>query len=284
VSTICEIYKVTKELPVYGNERMLMGDFNIPKIITDKYYGLGDLVLSDAITFYQTNKKFGQIDGVIGWWKKATMYDDYGGQSINLTKFWESRAAGKSIEEAALSTFTGSKMKAKGFGKVGYRLQDITENEVIINFLNNMEITFSNSIKHNQDHFDYIKDKNNKYVYGTKYSHSDKKYLELINKSISHYMQNIEFKDAPLNREETLAFNEALEEQIEYWLSLRVHIPIKEGTDTVTYKGETIELDIRPIDINDNDKAIRDLLRLHEIIKECLTEEKPLYLSVYEEE
>lgn len=146
-----------------------------------------------------------------------------------------------------------------------------------------MEITFSNSEKHNQDHFDYIKDKNNKYVYGTKYSHSDKKYLELINKSISHQMQNIEFKDAPLSKEETLAFNKALEEQIEYWLSLRVHIPIKEGTDTVTYKGETIELDIRPIDINDNDKALRDLLRLHDIIKECLAEEKPLYLSVYEE-
>ncbi|WP_131797298.1 hypothetical protein [Chryseobacterium kwangjuense] len=122
-------------LPVYGNERMLMGDFNIPIAITDKYSGLGDLVLSDAMAFYQTNKKFGQLDGVIGWWKKATMYDDYGGQSINLTKFWEARAAGKSIEEAALSTFTGSKMKAKGFGKVRYEIDNIEEDQVIINFL-----------------------------------------------------------------------------------------------------------------------------------------------------
>ncbi|OCA76053.1 hypothetical protein BBI01_04980 [Chryseobacterium artocarpi] len=126
---------IPNELPVYGNERMLMGDFNIPKTITDKYSGLGDLVLSDAMAFYQTNKKFGQLDGVIGWWKKATMYEDYGGQSINLTKFWEARAAGKSIEEAALSTFTGSRMKAKGFGKIRYRTQDIKENEVIVNFL-----------------------------------------------------------------------------------------------------------------------------------------------------
>lgn len=134
-----------------------MGDFNIPKAITDKYSGLGDLVLSDAMAFYQTNKKFGQLDGVIGWWKKATMYEDYGGQSINLTKFWEARAAGKSIEEAALSTFTGSKMKAKGFCKVRYGLQYITENEVIINFLkNNMEITFCNTAKHNPEYqFEY---------------------------------------------------------------------------------------------------------------------------------
>ncbi|WP_370895580.1 hypothetical protein [Chryseobacterium gossypii] len=123
------------ELPVFDNEKMLMGDFNIPKTITDKYSGLGDSILSDAITFYETNKKFGQLDGVIGWWKKATMYEDYGGQSINLTKFWEVRAAGKSIEEAALSTFTGSKMKVKGFGKVRYDIGNIKEDEIIVNFL-----------------------------------------------------------------------------------------------------------------------------------------------------
>lgn len=123
-------------LPVYGSERMLMGDFNIPKIITDKYSGLGDLILSDAMTFYLTNKKFGRLDGVIGWWKKATMYEDYGGQSINLTKFWEAIAAGKSIEEAAFSTFTGTKMKAKGFDKIRYEIDNIDKDQVIINFLN----------------------------------------------------------------------------------------------------------------------------------------------------
>ncbi|MFP3591909.1 hypothetical protein [Chryseobacterium sp. SIMBA_038] len=128
---------ISNELPVYGNERMLMGDFNIPKVITDKYSGLGDLVLSDAMAFYQTNKKFGQLDGVIGWWKKATMYDDYGGQSINLTKFWEAIDKGETVESAALSTFTGSKMKAKGFGKVRYDTPKniINTNEVIVNFL-----------------------------------------------------------------------------------------------------------------------------------------------------
>lgn len=114
--------------------------------------------------------------------------------------------------------------------------------------------------------------------------YSDGKYLELIKKSIPNRLESSNYKDSPLTKEEILAFNEALEKQIEYWLSLIVHIPIKEGTDTVTYKGETIELDIRPIDINDNDKALRDLLRLHDIIKECLEEDKPLYLSIYEED
>ncbi|UKB77940.1 hypothetical protein [Chryseobacterium sp. MEBOG07] len=147
-----------------------------------------------------------------------------------------------------------------------------------------MKIIFSNAIKHNQDHFDFIANKANRYVHGSKYMYSDGKYLELIKKSIPNRLESSNYKDSPLTKEEILAFNEALEKQIEYWLSLRVHIPIKEGTDTVTYKGETIELDIRPIDINDNDKALRDLLRLHDIIKECLEEDKPLYLSIYEEE
>ena len=146
-----------------------------------------------------------------------------------------------------------------------------------------MKIIFSNAIEHNQDHFDFIANKANRYVHGSKYMYSDGKYLELIKKSIPKRSESLDYKDSPLTKEETIAFNEALERQIEYWLSLRVHIPIKEGTDTVTYKGETIELDIRPIDINDNDKALRDLLRLHDIIKECLEEEKPLYLSIYDE-
>jgi len=147
-----------------------------------------------------------------------------------------------------------------------------------------MKIIFSNAIKHNQDHFDFIANKANRYVHGSKYMYSDGKYLELIKKSIPNRLKSSDYKDLPLTKEEILAFNEALEKQIEYWLSLRVHIPIKEGTDTVIYKGETIELDIRPIDINDNDKALRDLLRLHDIIKKCLEEDKPLYLSIYEED
>lgn len=116
---------------------MLMGDFNIPTAITYRYSGLGDLILSDAIVFYQSNKKFGRLDGVIGWWKKASMYEDYGGQSINLKKFWEAVDDGMSYEKAALETFTGSKMKAKGFGKVRYNTSKnkISETEVIVNFL-----------------------------------------------------------------------------------------------------------------------------------------------------
>lgn len=125
------------ELPVFGDEKMLMGDFNIPTTITDRYSGLGDLILSDAIVFYQSNKKFGRLDGVIGWWKKASMYEDYGGQSINLRKFWEAVDKGMSYEKAALETFTGSKMKAKGFEKVRYNTSKnkISETEVIVNFL-----------------------------------------------------------------------------------------------------------------------------------------------------
>ncbi len=58
-----------------------------------------------------------------------------GGQSINLTKFWEARKVSKSVEDAALSTFTGSKMKKLGFGKVRYISKNISENQVIVNFI-----------------------------------------------------------------------------------------------------------------------------------------------------
>lgn len=146
-----------------------------------------------------------------------------------------------------------------------------------------MKIIFSNAIKHNQDHFDFLANDTNKYVHGTKYMHSDEDYLEIIRKSIPHRLETINYKDLALKTEEALALNKALENQIEYWLSLRTYIPINKGTDTVTYKGNTIELDIRPVDINNNDKALRDLLRLHDIIEECLEGKKPLYLSIYEE-
>lgn len=137
-----------------------------------------------------------------------------------------------------------------------------------------MKIIFSNAIKHNQDHFDFLANDANKYVHGTRYMHSDEDYLQIIRKSIPHRLEVINYKDLPLKTEETLALNKALENQIEHWLSLRTYIPINKGTDTVIYKGDTIELDIRPVDINDNDKALRDLLRLHDIIEECLAGKK----------
>ncbi|WP_165585238.1 hypothetical protein [Chryseobacterium soli] len=46
---------------------------------------------------------------------------------------------GMPYDKAALETFTGSKMKAKGFGKVRYDTpkNTVKENEVIVNFLKN---------------------------------------------------------------------------------------------------------------------------------------------------
>ncbi|MBB4805881.1 hypothetical protein HNP38_001153 [Chryseobacterium defluvii] len=90
-----------------------------------------------------------------------------------------------------------------------------------------MEVTFSNAIKYTQDPFDFIANRENKYVHGSKYMYSDEDYLQIIEKSIPQYLNGSDFKDASLSKEEIIVFNKVLEEQIEYWLSSRVHIPIK---------------------------------------------------------
>ncbi|WP_431609324.1 hypothetical protein [Chryseobacterium sp. 'Rf worker isolate 10'] len=125
-------------LPIKEGEHLLYGDLNIPKEVTDKYSGLGQIIYEDGLKYFLNAKKYGKVDGTVSVWIKADIYTDYGGQSINLDQFWKARDAGVSIEQAAFSTFAGKQAKKFGFSKVRFDIKDknfVERDQVIINFL-----------------------------------------------------------------------------------------------------------------------------------------------------
>jgi len=126
----------SENLPVEGTEQIIYGDLNIPIEITSEYSGLGELMLDESLAYFKKNPKLGKVDGNIGYWVRyEEYYKDYGGQSVNLKKFWEAVDAGKSYEDAAFETFTGKWAKKNGFTKVVYKPNNIKENRVIVKFL-----------------------------------------------------------------------------------------------------------------------------------------------------
>ncbi|KFF09017.1 hypothetical protein [Chryseobacterium luteum] len=125
-------------LPIKDGEHLLYGDFNIPKEITDKMSGLGQIMYEDGLKYFLNAKKYGKVDGTVSVWIKADIYNDYGGQSVNLDQFWIAKDAGLSTEKAAFETFAGKQAKKFGFSKVRSDMKDknfIERDQVIINFL-----------------------------------------------------------------------------------------------------------------------------------------------------
>ena len=132
--------KYQKNLPIKNGEHLLYGDFSIPKEITDKYSGLGQIMYEDGLKYSlnakKMQKKYGKVDGTVSVWMKLDIYNDYGGQSINLDQFWEAVDSGKSYEDAAFETFTGQWAKKNGFTKVVFDpKRKITREEIVVKFL-----------------------------------------------------------------------------------------------------------------------------------------------------
>jgi hypothetical protein len=63
--------KYQKNLPIKEGEHLLYGDFNIPKEITDKYSGLGQIVYEDGLKYFLNAKKYGKVDGTVSMWIKS---------------------------------------------------------------------------------------------------------------------------------------------------------------------------------------------------------------------
>lgn len=129
--------KYQKNLPIKNGEHLLYGDFNIPKEITDKYSGLGQIMYEDGLKYFLNAKKYGKVDGTVSIWMKADAYADYGGLSVNLEQFWKAVIEdGMSYEKAACETFAGRQALKNGFTKV--RILDkkkILKDYVELNFL-----------------------------------------------------------------------------------------------------------------------------------------------------
>ena len=62
------------------------------------------------------NHKFGKVDGSFGVWvNNPGYYNQYGGQSINLTQFWKAVDGGMSYEKASLKPQTQNPMNSMAF-------------------------------------------------------------------------------------------------------------------------------------------------------------------------
>lgn len=128
---------ISENLPVEMGQEIIYGDINIPFEITQQYSGFGEIMLDESLAYFKNNAKFGKVDGNFGYWVKfEEYYKDYGGQSVNLKKFWEAVDSGKSYEEAAFETFTGQWAEKNGFTKVVFDPnKEVLENEVVVKFL-----------------------------------------------------------------------------------------------------------------------------------------------------
>lgn len=136
----CEVKLLDSEsakklrLNVKEGEEILYSDFNIPSKINEQYSGLGKIVFDDAHTFMKNSKKVPEINGMFGvWLKHPEYYVHYGGESINLKKFWKAVDSGMNEEKAAFETITGKWAKENGYTKVVFFEKN--KQEVIIKFL-----------------------------------------------------------------------------------------------------------------------------------------------------
>ena len=98
--------------------------------------------------------------------------------------------------------------------------------------------------------------------------------LDLLKEIIPEKANKTEIMDVELSAEETLGIKAVFEREINHLLSIRK--PIKDGY-TITVIGEKIQVDTRN-EINDMDlRAFNDI---YLIAKECLDENKSMYLSI----
>lgn len=82
----------------------------------------------------KNSKKVPEIDGVFGTWvKNEDYYVHYGGESINLKKFWKAKAQGMTDKEAAFETITGGWARNHKFTNA--KVISVADEEVIIKFL-----------------------------------------------------------------------------------------------------------------------------------------------------
>lgn len=123
------------DLNVKQNEEILYLDFNIPPKINEQYTGIGKIIFDDAHTFMKNSKKVPEINGMFGVWiKYPEYYAHYGGESINLKKFWKAIDRGMKPQEAAFETITGKWAKEHGYTKAEFQ-EEWTREQVIIKFL-----------------------------------------------------------------------------------------------------------------------------------------------------
>ncbi|MCL9804193.1 hypothetical protein NAT51_01560 [Flavobacterium amniphilum] len=93
-------------------------------------------------------------------------------------------------------------------------------------------------------------------------------------------LDNLPIKDFLLSKEQILLLKEMLENKINELLIDRKSE--QHGRPTIIFLGKEIKLNIVGENLQDN--VINKLFKAYQVCEECLEENKPLYLSITEEE
>lgn len=136
-------------------------------------------------------------------------------------------------------------------------------------------IHITNTIRFNQSFDDFTRNRENRYrTFGIKDDVVPIKILERIGKE--------KFKDEPLTKEESSELKQHLENKIKQLLLTRVHEP--DVRTKIEFLGEIIGINFTPMGKNLQDNWISMFFSAYKICEECIEENKPVYLSITEED
>ncbi|AZA55186.1 hypothetical protein EG348_20385 [Chryseobacterium sp. G0201] len=135
-------------------------------------------------------------------------------------------------------------------------------------------ILISNTIRFNQSFEDFTQNFKNKYsAFGMEDAF-------IIPKDVLSRIGKGKFKDEALSKYESEEMKSILEAKISELLIQRETYKKGEGVYSINFLGEEIEIDPRPTGHNDNDHLIWKLYKLIGIIDSCLQENRPVHLSI----
>lgn len=144
-----------------------------------------------------------------------------------------------------------------------------------------MKISICNTTRLDKNQDEWINNENYKSSGGSKFNYTDEDYLEIIKEAIPNKLEEFPFVDQPLTENESYSLKKVFEGRIKKLLIGRQ--PIKYGRPTIQFLGEEIKLDVFPTAPNMDDMLIFYFYESYSIIEECLKENKPVYLSITEE-
>ncbi len=145
-----------------------------------------------------------------------------------------------------------------------------------------MKIRISNTTQFDKNIDEFINNPIFKYAGGSSMSHNDTIYLKILSNAVPEKIDQIPFKDLALSKEETTVIQKVFVDEILKLLLFRT--PIKKGTNKLEFLGSIYIIDQRPTSLNYQDCAIMNYHRIYEISEECLQENKPMYMSIYEDQ
>ncbi|MCX6316438.1 MAG: hypothetical protein NTW29_04060 [Bacteroidetes bacterium] len=144
-----------------------------------------------------------------------------------------------------------------------------------------MRIVFWNTKKYDKTIDELINNPRHRGGGGGDDTNTKEEYWLVLKNAVPDKIALFPVKDLPLNPEEIKRVQTEMAKLIRPLLENRV--PLKTGSEIIDFEGEKIKLNTLRGSKNKNDFTVSFYYRVYDICRECLLENKPMYLSVTEE-